>query len=231
MALQQAENELGKAQVHVARASEALRVLGLATDKDVRRFNGRVPILAPLDGVLIERKITDGQYVHSDSTPLATVANLDVVWAMGDLFERDLRHVARGQAASVTSTAYPGETFRGRVDYISESIDPASRTAKVRVSVPDPAGRLKPELFVSIALTGAGTTRALAVPAAAVFTEDSKSYVFVQIGQGRFARRAVEIEQDAGPERRVTSGLAAGDRVVTGGVLLLRSKEQQRAAS
>src|SRR5204862_5802693 len=121
------------------------------------RFNGRIPISTPFDGDLIERRVTEGQFVQSDSTPIATVANLDTVWVMGDLFERDLRHVARGQTAAITSAAYPDEHFRGHVDYISDAIDPATRTAKVRVSVPNPGGRLKPEMFVSIAVQGAAT--------------------------------------------------------------------------
>ena len=148
---------------------------------------------------------------------------------MGDLFERDLRHVARGQTAAITSAAYPDETFRGHVDYISDAIDPATRTAKVRVSVPNPGGRLKPEMFVSIAVQGAATTHALAVPSAAVFSEEGTSYIFVQVGAGRFVRRAVQTEHDGRPEQRVLSGVHAGDRVVTGGVLLLRQEEQQRA--
>ena len=231
MAMQQAENDLGKAQVHVARASEALAVLGLGNATDVRRFNGRIPIVSPIEGVLIERKMTEGQYVQTDSTPIATVANLDSVWVMGDLFERDLRHVARGQTAAITAAAYPGETFHGRVDYISDAIDPATRTAKVRVTAPNPAGRLKPEMFVSIALTGAGTTHALTVPAAAIFTEEGKNFVFVQVAPARFLRRPIDIEHDEGPERRVLGGLRAGDRIVTGGVLLLRQEEQQRTTS
>jgi cobalt-zinc-cadmium efflux system membrane fusion protein len=231
MAMQQAENDLGKAQVHVARAAEALAVLGLGNENDVRRFNGRIPIVSPIDGVLIERKITEGQFVQTDPTPIATVANLDTVWVMGDLFERDLRHVMRGQTAAITSAAYPGETFRGRVDYISDAIDPATRTAKVRVTAPNPGGRLKPEMFVSIALTGAGTTRALAVPAAAILTEEGRNFVFVEVAPARFVRRAIDIEHDEGSERRVLSGIRAGDRIVTGGVLLLRQEEEQRMGS
>ena len=229
MSLQQAENDLGKAQVHVARAAEALAVLGLAAEKDLKRFNGRITVPSPIDGVLIERKVTEGQFVQADPTPIATVANLDDVWVMGDVFERDLRHVARGQTAAVTSAAYPGENFSGRVDYISEAIDPATRTAKVRVTVPNPGGRLKSEMFVSIALRGATTVRALAIPAGAVFTEEGKSYVFVQTAPARFERRPIDVEHDDGPARRVLSGLKSGDRIVTGGVLLLRQEEQQRA--
>ncbi len=100
MALQQAQNDLAKARARVARTEEALRVLGLTAHDDLSKFNGRVPLTAPIAGVVVERKVTEGQFVQSDSTPLLTVANLDAVWVVGDLFERDLRLVGNGQAAT-----------------------------------------------------------------------------------------------------------------------------------
>jgi cobalt-zinc-cadmium efflux system membrane fusion protein len=233
IALQQVQNDLAKARARVDRTEEALKVLGLSGREDVSGGSagwGRVPIPSPITGVVIERKITEGQFVQSDSTPILTVANLDAVWVMGDVFERDLRFVTTGQLAAVTATAYPGERFQGRVNYISDSIDPATRTAKVRVSVANPGGRLKPEMFAAVELHVAERQHALTVPIAAVFTEDGRSYVFVEAGHARFERRAVEIESGDGADRRVSSGLRRGDRVVVGGALLLRQEEVQRGS-
>jgi cobalt-zinc-cadmium efflux system membrane fusion protein len=231
MALQQAENDLAKARARVARTEEALHVLGLAAQDDVAQFNGRVPILAPIAGVVIERRVTDGQFAPADGTPLMTVANLDTVWVIGDLFERDLRLVGRGQPATVTTGAYPGIRFEGRVNYISEAIDPASRTAKVRVSVANPGGRLKPEMYTVVALAVATDgQRALKAPADAIFTEDGRSFVYVELSAGHFARRAVEVAPGEGPDRRILTGLRPGDRIVVDGALLLRQEEQQRAS-
>ena len=230
MALQQAESELAKARARAVRTEEALRVLGVAVQDDVARFNGRVPIRAPIPGVVIERRVTDGQFAPADGTPLLTVANLDTVWVIGDLFERDLRFVRRGQPAIVTTSAYPAERFEGKVNYISESIDPASRTAKVRVSVANPAGRLKPEMYAAVALAVAGDERAPTVPADAIFTEDGRSFVYVELAPGRFARRAVEVAAGDGRSRRILTGLRVGERIVVDGALLLRQEEQQRAS-
>jgi membrane fusion protein, heavy metal efflux system len=230
MALQQAESDLAKARARVARTEEALRVLGVAVQDDVARFNGRVPIRAPIPGVVIERRVTDGQFAPADGTPLLTVANLDTVWVIGDLFERDLRLVRRGQPAVVTTSAYPGEQFEGKVNYISESIDPASRTAKVRVSVANPAGRLKPEMYAAVALAVEGDERTPIVPADAIFTEEGRSFVYVELAPGRFVRRAVEVAAGEGPSRRVLTGLRLGERIVVGGALLLRQEELQRAS-
>jgi membrane fusion protein, heavy metal efflux system len=230
MALQQAQNDLAKARARVARTEEALRVLGLTAQDDLSKFNGRVPLTSPIAGVVVERKVTDGQFVQSDSTPLLTIANLDAVWVVGDLFERDLRLVGNGQAAAITTAAYPDETFQGRVNYISDSIDPASRTAKVRVSVVNPRGRLKPEMYASIVLNVGARMRGLRVPAAAVFTEGQRNFVYVEVGEGRFAKRSVDLEQTTSVDRHVVGGLRAGDRVVVDGALLLRQEEQQRAS-
>jgi len=230
MSLQQAQNDLAKARARVARTEEALRVLGLAAQNDIAGFNGRVPILSPIAGVVIDRRVTDGQFAPSDGTPLMSVANLDAVWVIGDLFERDLRLVGRGQTATVTTGAYPGERFEGRVNYISDAIDPASRTAKVRVSVANPGGRLKPEMYATVALAVAGGPRALVVPANAIFTEEGRSFVYVELGTGRFARRAVEVASGEGSHRRILTGLESGDRIVVDGALLLRQEEQQRAS-
>ena len=230
MALQQTESDRAKARARAARTEEALRVLGLAVQDDVARFNGRVPIRAPIPGVVIERRVTDGQFAPADGTPLLTVANLDTVWVIGDLFERDLRFVRRGQPAIVTTSAYPGERFEGKVNYISESIDPASRTAKVRVSVANPTHRLKPEMYAAVALAVAGDERAPIVPAEAIFSEGGRSFVYVELAPGRFAKRPVEVAAGGGRSRRVLSGLRVGERIVVDGALLLRQEEQQRAS-
>src|SRR5262245_55748643 len=203
IALQQTQNDLAKARARVERTDEALKVLGLGGSHDHASAAGwgRVPIPSPITGVVIERKVTEGQFVQSDSTPILTVANLDAVWVMGDVFERDLRFVTTGQPAAVTATAYPGERFQGRVNYISDSIDPATRTAKVRVSVANPGARLKPEMFAAVELHVAERRHALTVPIAAIFTEEGRSFVFVEAGHARFERRAVEIEGGDGPAR------------------------------
>jgi RND family efflux transporter MFP subunit len=228
IALQQAQSDLAKARSRAARTEEALRVLGLSPSDDLSRFNGRVPILAPIAGVVIDRKVTDGQFVQTDSTPIITIADLSAVWVIGDVFERDLHLASVGQTATITTSAYPGEKFSGRVNYISDAIDPATRTAKVRVSVANPRNRLKPEMFAAVSLDVAARERAILVPADAVFTEGGRTFVYEETGRGRFVRRPVEIAQGDGSERRVVSGLHPGDRIVVDGALLLRQQEQKQ---
>jgi RND family efflux transporter MFP subunit len=154
---------------------------------------------------------------------------LSQVWVFGDVFERDLHAVSIGQTASITAAAYPGERFEGRVNYISDAIDPATRTAKVRVTVANGGGRLKPEMFATVSLDVASHERVTMVPSGAVFTEGGRTYVYVEAGSGRFSRRAVDVAAGEGPLRLVRSGLRAGERVVVDGAVLLRQEESRRA--
>jgi cobalt-zinc-cadmium efflux system membrane fusion protein len=229
IALQQAQSDLAKAKARVTRNEQALRLLGLQSEADIDRFDGRILVVSPIGGSIIERHVTDGQFVQADSMPIIAVADVSTVWVMGDVFERDLHLVNTGDEATITTTAYPGERFTGRVNYVSDVIDPMTRTAKVRVSVPNPRSRLKPEMFASIVLGVGASGPALTVPASAVFTENGRSWVYVTTQSGHFTRRSIEVDQDEGADRRVLNGLRSGDRVVTGGALLLREEELKRA--
>jgi len=229
IALQQTQSDLAKARARVARNEQSLRLLGLQSEADIDRFDGRVVVVAPIAGAIIERHVTDGQFVQADSMPIIAVADASTVWVMGEVFERDLHLVNAGDEATITTTAYPGERFTGRVNYVSEVIDPTTRTARVRVAVPNPRGRLKPEMFASIALGVGSSEPVLTVPASAVFTENGRSWVYVSTTGGHFVRRSIEVDQDEGADRRVLSGLRPGDRVVTAGALLLREEEEKRA--
>ncbi len=131
--------------------------------------------------------------------------------------------------------------FHGRVNYISDSIDPATRSAKVRVSVSNPGARLKPEMFASISLDiasvspgspGAARARVVTIPASAIFVEDGRTFVYAEVGARTFARRVIEVSPADGPgdgTRRVVDGLKPGDRIVVNGALLLRQQEDKRA--
>ena len=216
IALQQAQSDLAKSKSRVARNEQALRVLGLATEADIDRFDGRVPVVSPIRGVVIERHVTDGQFVQSDSMPIMVVADLSTVWVVGDVFERDLSLVMNSDSTIITTTAFPGQQFTGRISYISDVIDPATRTAKIRVSVPNPRGRLKAEMFASIALDVGSSTPVLTVPPQAIFVDNGGRWVYVATMPGHFVRRSVDV-------------LKPGDRVVTDGGLLLREEEEKRA--
>jgi membrane fusion protein, heavy metal efflux system len=231
ISLQQAESDLAKAKANVARGEEGLRVLGI-DPKEADQAGGLrslVPIRSPMAGTLVDRNLTAGQYVQADSTALLTIADLSSVWVLVDVFERDIHLVRVGQKVQVVAAAYPDRRFTASVERISDKVDPDSRTLKVRLLVSNPDLLLKPEMFITASLELSAGGAAMSVPAAAVFTEDGKSYVFAAISDRRFERRPIVAAPDAEGRLRVTSGLRAGERIVTDGAMLLdyRRKERQ----
>jgi membrane fusion protein, heavy metal efflux system len=229
ISLQQAEGDLAKARARVARTEEALRVLGLHVSETelYGEMNSRIPLRAPLSGTVIERHLTEGQFIQPDSNPLVTIADLSTVWVLADVFERDLRRVKVGQRAEVAAAAYPEQGFLARVSRISDVLDPTTRTVKVRFLVSNPGARLKPEMFASVNLFLNESSRGLSVPAKAVFTEGGSHFVYVCLSEGEFIRRQVDVLPGELGRLRVSSGLKQGERVVSDGALLLRQQENQ----
>jgi membrane fusion protein, heavy metal efflux system len=227
ISLQQSENELAKAHAKVAQTEEVLRVLGFdsAALENVAALPSRIAIRAPISGTVIERAITNGQFVGSDNAPLMTLADLASVWVQADVFERDLHSIAAGQKADVTTAAYPEDHFGAQVARVGTIVDPQTRTAKMRFVVGNPGTRLKPGMFTTATLQLPAQRSALTVPAKAVFVENGRSYAYVQSDPDTFVRRELETLPGNGDRIRVTRGLAVGDRVVSDGVLLLRALE------
>lgn len=185
----------------------------------------QIKVLAPRAGVVIDLGAAAGEFSKSldNSSPLCTLADLSTVWALGDVYEKDLATVKVGEAADVQVNAYAGETWRGRVGAISDQVDPNTRTMKVRVVLPNSNERLKPEMFGSIRLLRS-TQMGVAVPATAVLREGSAGSVFVQRAPGHFERRAVTLGRTLDNDQvEVVSGLKPGDTIVTQGPGLLQA--------
>jgi len=230
LSLQQAENDVAKDTARLRQSEQVLRVLGvdMPEDPDESSVAPRVPVRAPINGIVTQRSITEGQFVDAQSEPLLTLADLSTVWVLADVFERNLRDISLGQRAAVTTTAYPDERFVARVAQIGNVVDPETHTVTVRFLVNNPHLRLKPGMFATASIElAASPAKGLTVPATAVFMEDGKSYSYVQTSPREFKRRQVSAVPDGGHRMRVIAGLGAGDRIVTDGVLLLRQEEAQ----
>jgi RND family efflux transporter MFP subunit len=131
-----------------------------------------------------------------------------------------------GEAAEVTTSAYPSETRRGHVTAIGSTVDTTTRALKVRVELSNPGLRLKPDMFGTIRVVRA-VRPVVVVPEAAVLREGASASVYRQTAPGHFERRAVTVGRDADPQRlEVTSGLAPGDTIVVRGAELLRAAAQ-----
>lgn len=214
-------------------ARERLRLLQFrerefALLERVGRPTVRLPVYAPLSGVVIEKNVIEGGYVNVGD-PLFTIADLSVVWVEADVFESDLALLRPGQRVEIAPLSLPGLTFSGRVSLIKPFLDPKTRTVKVRVVLPNPGNRLKPEMFVQATIRqplGA----CLAVPHSAVMDSGRRKVVWVETVPGVFVARDVAVGARAGDRVQILSGLAAGEMVAASGGYLIDSESQLRGA-
>jgi len=206
------------------RARQALHVLGFS-ENDTTDV---VPITAPISGVVLDVGTGPGELQRSldNATAIATIANIDSIWVVGDLYPRDQGDVHSGQAAAITVTGYPDMTLHGRVNNISDAVDPTSLTLKVRVVLPNPQHRLKPDMYATMALTGA-MQDVIEVPATAVIQNGHDTFVFVQTAPGKYERRNITLANTGTETDDVAQGLNDGEQVVSQGAELLREAEGQ----
>jgi membrane fusion protein, heavy metal efflux system len=185
-------------------------------------------VTAPQGGVVIERPATAGMSAEP-STPLVTIADISPVWVIAEVYERDIAHVSAGAAATLTTDAYPGETFHGRVTYLSPEVRPETRTTQIRVEVPNPGGRLRFGMFVAVSLGVAANPEGITIPAGALQTIGADTVVFVpeQSNPNGFRERRVTVAAASGDTAVITAGLERGERIVTRGSFALRAEAER----
>jgi cobalt-zinc-cadmium efflux system membrane fusion protein len=158
---------------------------------------------------------------------LLSIADLQQVIVVADLLERDAATIRIGQKAAVTDVALGGQPVEGKVEYIAQMVDPVRRTVAVRVRVPNPLHRLRPNAFaqVSFSAAGDGERRLVVVPSEAIVTDDQKSVVFVRRagpgGKTRLERREVQVGRARDGNTEIVSGIEVGESYVARGALLL----------
>jgi Cu(I)/Ag(I) efflux system membrane fusion protein len=210
-----------------------LHNLGVA-DEDIQRIlqEGRpsrtVPLRAPIDGVVFEKKAVEGMRAAAGEM-LFRIVDLSTVWIIAEVFEQDLGDIALGQSAQATLLAYPGRAFAGKVTFIYPMITAATRTARVRIELPNPDGALKPDMYGSVAITSA-TPAALAVPDSAVIDGGMRRIVLVEKGEGRFEPREIKTGKRGDGHVAVLEGLAEGEKVVVSANFLIDAESNLQSA-
>jgi cobalt-zinc-cadmium efflux system membrane fusion protein len=228
---EQSASMLKKAEAEVASQRQRLLLLGLAPQRvDALRspsqISSEVALAAPVSGTVVSRAVNPGEVVEANRE-LMRVADLSSVWVVAQVFERDLARVRVGSGASVTSEAYPGRVFRGRVAFVDPQLEPSTRTAQVRVEIANPSQALKLGMFVSVAFgaTGAAESTAPTVPASAVQNIGGRTFVFLATADANtYVMRAVRLGGEVNNRFPVLEGLSVGDRVVTEGSFMLRAE-------
>ncbi len=184
-------------------------------------------LTSPISGAVLDIGTASGELQRSldNATAIATIANLDSVWVLGDVYENDLADVHAGTAVTVTFPAYPGLVRTGRVDNVSDAFDPNTRTLKARVVLSNADHKLKPQMFASIAVVRS-TMTGFVVPSESVIREGNGAFVFLQTSPGKYERRTVTLGATQAGKTQILSGLKDGDAVVTTGAALLREPAQ-----
>ncbi|MFZ5835766.1 MAG: efflux RND transporter periplasmic adaptor subunit [Pseudomonadota bacterium] len=193
-------------------------------------FARTLTLFAPAKGVVMQKKAVEGmRFMAGD--PLFEIADLSTVWVIANVFEQDLAAIRDGAKTSISIAAYPGEAFTGTVAFIYPDVDKATRTAKVRIEVPNPDGRLKIDMYATIELTAPVSDGAVvSVPASAVLNSGSRQAVLVAHGGSQFEPREVTLGAQADGFYEIRSGLQADERVVTGANFLIDAESNLKAA-
>ena len=184
---------------------------------------------SPRDGIVLERSAVEGMRVQPGGV-LFRIADHSVVWALIDIAERDLGAIAIGQAATVRARSFPGHDFTGKVEVVYPEINKETRTARLRVALPNPEQLLLHDMYVDAEIAIGSSAAVLAVPESAVMDTGSKQAVFVDKGEGRLEPRDVKLGQRGNGYVEVRQGVAEGEPVVVSANFLVDAESNLKAA-
>ncbi len=181
-------------------------------------------LYSPVDGFVMEKMAYKGMSIMP-GTGLYKIGDLTSIWVIADIYEYELPFIKIGDRAQITLAYFPGETFEGTATYIYPSLDPKTRTAKVRFDLPNPEFKLKPEMWANVELK-VPLGRKLVIPEDAVMDSGTMQMAFVDRGQGHFESRHIQVGSKAEGYYEVLSGVKEGERVVTSANFLIDSESQ-----
>ena len=231
--LQRREGEMLSLRAELREARDRLLILGL-TDEDLRNLDrnhtirSHVPVVAPFDGRIIARNLTKGEVVET-TEKLFVVADLTDVWVTAVIPEKDIPYIrpdqtGTGQSVEVHVAAYPGQAFQGRITYVGDVLDPATRTMRLRLGLPNPERKLKPAMYATVRVYSEPEANALLIPESAVQRDRDRQFVFVEREPAIFEARDVKLGSSNGREIKVLDGLLEGESIVTNGAFVLKSE-------
>lgn len=199
-------------------AEAALRVFG-AEPSEVRP-GAPLVVRAPIAGKVVADRIVIGQYVREDAEALAVVADLKKVWVAANVKEKDLRSVEHLQEVEIALASAPEEPVRGRILHIGDLLDEETRSTEVIVECDNADGRMKPNMYAQVRLTGRAV-ESVVVPTSAILQQEQSCFVFTDAGEGRFRKTPVEVVATQGDRSVIGRGVAPGERIVVRGAFYL----------
>jgi len=183
---------------------------------------GSYTVTAPISGYVVEKKINEGAFIRGDNSDnMFTIGDISDVWIWANVYETDIARVKEGYTATVTTLAYPDKLFTGVVDKVNQILDPVTKVMKIRIKLPNPELQLKPEMFANITIQNKEGAKAIAIPAAAIISENGKNYVVRYHSNTSLAVQEVQLLKTVGDKTYLSSGLAVGDKVISANQILL----------
>ncbi|MCW8899618.1 MAG: efflux RND transporter periplasmic adaptor subunit [Gammaproteobacteria bacterium] len=215
-------------------SQERLIALGISASQikqlnKTRRVNQYVKVYARQDGIIAKLSIREGMFV-TPSKLVMSLADLSSVWLLAEVFESQADWVRVGQSAEVTLSYLPGREWEGKVEYIYPSLDPKTRTLRVRLRFENKDESLKPNMFAKVAIYGGAKREVITIPREALIRTGNDQRVIISVGDGGFQARKVTAGIESGEFIEIVQGLSEGDKVVTSGQFLIDSEASLKAS-
>ena len=213
---------------------ERLSSLGIsrAQIKSLQKTNKvkqRIAIYAPQDGVVSSLPVREGMFIKP-AQRVMTLGGLSSVWLLAEVFERQSQWVKVGQDAEVTLSYIPGEIWQGKVEYIYPSLDPKTRTLKVRLRFDNPGETLKPNMYANVKIYGGAKENTIVIPLEGLIRTGREQRVIIALGDGKFEARNVRAGIESGDYVEILEGVNQGDKIVVSGQFLVDSEASMRAS-
>lgn len=229
--LETATSQYREAEANLANLRQKLMLLGMSAQRidsltSTSQISSEVTVPSPSSGTVTSRTVNPGEVIEANKE-LMRITDLSTVWVVGQVYEKDLATVRVGSGANVSSDAYPGRVIRGRVSYVDPKIDPATRTAQLRIELANPRQMFKIGMYVNVgfATLGAAEKTMPTVPKDAAQTIGNQQFVFVATDKANeFILRPVRLGTESNGFYPVIEGLNVGDRIVVEGSFLLRAE-------
>lgn len=218
------EKELFEAQGKVKQVQAALnKVNADIAVYGIQKEDGTFSVKAPISGHVIGKNASSGTTVSEGSDPLFTIADLNTVWILVNVYAGNLQFVHEGMEVEITSLSYPGEVFEGKISYIPQVFDTEEKVLKARIVMDNPQLKFKPEMSVVVKLKNKDLARCVSIPSEALIFDKNQYYVVVQEDEKKFSYKSVVLQGHNDKTAYIASGLNEGEKVVISNQLLIYS--------
>jgi cobalt-zinc-cadmium efflux system membrane fusion protein len=178
-------------------------------------LTGEYTAKSPIDGFVVDRQVNNNMMLRADNaTPLFTISDLKNVWVMANVYESNISFVKLGDSVNITTLAYPGKIFRGKIDRIMNVLDPSNKVMKLRIVLSNPGYLLKPEMFASVVVNTTENKKMVSIPSRTLIFDHSQYYVLVYKSPSEITIRPVQVGNTVGDRTYISEGLTEGERLI-----------------